>query len=97
MSLGLERSEDHCVVRLGESLTMGSIAELHQVLVEALGSNRSVAIDLERLTELDFSGLQLLYAAARSGISLGVEGKVPKLVKEVFLEAGLPGLELWPD
>jgi anti-anti-sigma regulatory factor len=93
MSIELQQSEDRSVVRLAEPITVGCASELHKLLVETVSSNRSVAIDLEGVTELDVSAIQLLYAAGqaaeRAGISFSLQGILPEVVKSAFLDAGL--------
>ena len=93
MSIEIEQSESRSLIQLSDSITLGSAAELHRVLVDALGSSPSVAIDLERASELDVAAIQLLYAAwqaaKKSSVPLTLEGAVPAAVKNAFLEAGL--------
>jgi anti-anti-sigma regulatory factor len=93
LSVELRQLEDRSVVRLAESVSLGSVAELHKLLIAALDSNRSIAIDLEAATELDVAGIQLLYAAwqaaEKAGVSVSVEGSVPRAVKNAFRDAGL--------
>ncbi len=93
MSIKILHSEDRSLIQLSDSITLGSAAELHRVLVEALGSGPSVAIHLECASELDVAAIQLLYAAwqaaKKSGVALTLEGPAPAPVKNAFLEAGL--------
>jgi len=93
LSVELRQLEDRSVIRLAESITLGSVTELHKLLIEALDSKRSIAIDLEAATELDVAGVQLLYAAwqaaDKAGVSVSVQGSVPLAVKNAFRDAGL--------
>jgi anti-anti-sigma regulatory factor len=93
MSQELEMSEDRCLVRLAAAVTVSSAAELHKVLIAAIDSGRSIVIDLTETTELDISGIQLLYAARQAaeqaGLSISAPKTPPRQVADAFLEAGL--------
>jgi len=98
MSIDLEQLEDRSVVRLTESITIGFATDLHKLLMEAVRLNRGIAIDWEGVTELDVSGIQLLYAAwqatERAGISMSLRGSTPQAVKDAFLDSGLDPFQL---
>ncbi len=60
--------------RLGESgkaglltcsgeLNIQYVAELKEALMDALGQVEQLALDLEQVTDIDLSGIQLLYSA----------------------------------
>ena len=98
MSMELLQLEDRSVVRLAEPITLSCAGELHKLLVEAVGAKRSLALDLEGVSELDTSGVQLLYAAwqaaERAGIPFSCEGRIPAVVRNAFLETGLDAFPL---
>lgn len=80
-------------MRLEGEINVAAAAELKKILIEALKSEKQVRVDLEGATGVDVTGLQLLWAAEREGQRAGVgfarEGRVPKDIAAVAMEAGL--------
>lgn len=61
-SMGKRKHTPDHHVPLGEALVIGTAAELHAQLGEALASSDPVVLDATAVTRLDTSGLQLLQA-----------------------------------
>jgi anti-anti-sigma regulatory factor len=93
LSLQVEQGVDRRLVRLEESITVNTAAELHQLLLEAVRSKQHLGLDLERVIEVDVCAIQLFYAARlaaeRSGLSLSVSSIVQEPVQRAFRDAGL--------
>ena len=92
MPLILDQSEAGCFVRLEGEVNIFSAAELKKLLSEAIGTGRDVHIDLVRVTELDVSAVQLLWAAEReargAGVGFSLAGRVPEGISAALVDAG---------
>ena len=90
--LTVERGEGLSVICLEGAVDIGSAAELKELLVDALAPERELRVDLERLTRLDVTWVQLLHAADREARRLGVpftiSGNVPETVSVAMRAAG---------
>ena len=79
-------------MRLEGAIDITCATELKKLLLEALASGKDVQMDLERVTDLDVTALQLFWAAGReaerAGTALAVSGKVPEPVSAAAREAG---------
>ena len=93
MPVTLEQSEVASTVRLVGEINIASAAELKKVLMEALAMGKGVRVELESVTEIDVTALQLLWAAQREAESVGVgfarSGRVQEAIAAVADEAGL--------
>ena len=93
MSLSLETSGQRALIRLEESVTVNCVAELHNLIVEALHAKKNVEIDFSRTREIDASVVQLLYRACQSfgreGLGVAVTGTLPEQVENSFRNVGL--------
>ena len=93
MPVTLDQREAQCFVRLEGEINIAAAAELKNVLLQALASEKEVRVDLERATELDVTALQLLWAAERgargSGRGFALAGRLPEEILEAVMDAGL--------
>ena len=94
----LDRSTNPKTLRLGGELTVDSAAELQARLGEAVAMAEPVEVNLEAVTQVDVTGLQLLTAAERAAEARGVpwrrSGAVPEGLRRAVEEAGwerIPG------
>jgi anti-anti-sigma factor len=89
----LEQSEVASTVRLVGEINIASAAELKKVLMEALVPGKQVRVELDSVTEIDVTALQLLWAAQREAERVGVgfarSGPVREAIAAVADEAGL--------
>jgi len=95
----LAQSEASCVLRLEGEIDIASAAELKQILLEALMSEKELRVNLESASELDVTAWQLLWAAERAARGSGREfrlvGRVPEEIAVAARESGIdkfPGL-----
>lgn len=56
------------VVSVGGAVTVQSVGELKESLLQALAGAEQLCLDLSGVTEIDLAGLQLLCAAHRSSL-----------------------------
>ncbi len=93
MPVTLEQSEVASTVRLVGEINIASAAELKKVLMEALVPGKQVRVELDSVTEIDVTALQLLWAAQREAERVGVgfarSGPVREAIAAVADEAGL--------
>jgi anti-anti-sigma factor len=92
MPVTLDQGGALCTVQLEGEVNIACAEQLKTSLVEALGYGKEMRVDLERVTELDITALQLLWAAghkaAGSGLGFALAGKVPESVLEVATDTG---------
>ena len=78
---------------LDGELTILRAAELKAALIEALGGNDRVEVDLSGLTEIDLSCLQVLCSAHQASVqaekSLRLSQPCPAIFRQRLREAGL--------
>jgi anti-anti-sigma factor len=90
-----EQNEANCLIHLDGEITIAQAAELKQTLMQALKVGKDLRLDLEAATEMDITGLQLLWAADREARKLGVgfftAGRIPEQLSAAAIEAGLEG------
>ena len=93
MAVTVEQNERGCLLRLEGEATIFMAAELKKALLEAVGSGREVRVNLEGVTEVDLTALQLLWAAEREARAVGgkfsLAGGLPQEVAAALREAGL--------
>jgi len=89
----IEQNQSVSVIRLEGEIDIASAAELKKALLQALGTEAEMRLDVERATELDVTALQLLWAAQRaaqgSGRIIAVVGAIPAEIVGAAREAGL--------
>jgi len=63
MPVTTERQETQFVIRIEGECSVGSASDLKAALIESLGSDLPVEVDLTGVDELGICGVQLLWAA----------------------------------
>ncbi len=90
----LETSNDEGaeMVRLEGALTIERAHELKDILLGALTSGRDVLLNMESVTEVDLSCLQLLCAAHKASLNapkpLSIQGARPIALSQAMWDAG---------
>jgi anti-anti-sigma factor len=97
LSVNREQNEGHSIVRLEGELNVTSAADLRNLLLEGLGAGKELHLDLERVTEIDITVLQLLWAAGCEAQRTGatIVGRVSEAAAAAAREAGFerfPGI-----
>jgi anti-anti-sigma factor len=96
-----ERSEteDSSVLKVHGELTVECAKEFRSALMEELEKSDNILVDLEGLTEVDISGLQLLCSTSNTAEKLNKRfclGNLPERFVQFANDTGysfLPGLE----
>jgi anti-anti-sigma regulatory factor len=88
----VDRSTAPRTLRLEGELEIGSAAELHARLLEALAPGEPVQLEMEAVTRVDLTGLQLLAAAEQAAQARGVawvrSGVLPESLRRTAEESG---------
>lgn len=97
MPVTLDQGEGLCVLRFDGEITISHAADLKVLLVQALASGKNLRLDLQAVTDIDITTLQLLWATERetrgSGCGFVLEGP---LLEEVSVTAHDAGFEKFP-
>lgn len=92
MDSKMEKSDATQVLTLKGALTIERANELKLVLLDALDKNDNVVLNLEAVTEVDLSCLQLLCSAHRTSLDrhkqLSLEGRQPESFQQTVRDAG---------
>ena len=92
MDVAMTRSGENNVLRLDGSWTIERANELKRMLLEALNSGENIVIDLEGLTDLDLSSMQLFCSAHRTSLRegkyLALHERKSQSLKQMVREAG---------
>lgn len=95
MRVSVDQSAEVPTVRLDGEVDISVALELKGALIEAVASRPGLRLELEGVTALDITTLQLLWAAgretARSGTKLLLSGPAPEAMDEAMGLAGLEG------
>ena len=90
----IEKQTTDAKIRMAPAgeVTLGSAERLQAELRECLAGGRPVVLDLERVTEIDLAGLQVLLAAGRSFAARQQPLTMlrGKCVEQAWAEAGYP-------
>ena len=82
------------LIRLEGEIDIAVAAQLRTHLMGALASGRDVRIAVEKVTSLDITAVQLLWAAERqartSAAALHIDGRLPEPLLAALGEAGFP-------
>jgi anti-anti-sigma factor len=93
MDVEMARSADTNVLKLEGSLTIERANELKRALLDALNSCGRIVIDLEGLTDLDLSTVQLFCSAHRTSLKdgkhLALHERKSQSLKQMVRDAGL--------
>lgn len=80
------------VVSISGSMTVHHAGELKTALLSVLSSDEQICLDLQNVTEVDLTGLQLICATHRSSVQLNkrfcVNSGDNDIVKTASIEAG---------
>jgi anti-anti-sigma factor len=94
MQFNVQEQGERGVLVLEGDLNVEHAGELKKTLLDALNSVRQVSFDVEKLTSLDLSCLQLLCSAHRTASLMGKEliqtGNSPVELEETIKSAGYP-------
>ncbi|OPY66036.1 MAG: hypothetical protein A4E57_02977 [Syntrophorhabdaceae bacterium PtaU1.Bin034] len=92
MSVAIKRLADSSRIEVEGEFTVSTIAQVGEALLHAIHEGFDIVVDLERVTEVDISSLQLLCAAQKSvsGLkkSLSLAAAPPSLFRELLEKAG---------
>lgn len=92
MSATVENCKELSTIYLEGSIGIADARELKTLLLEALKSKDVMRVSLERVTDLDVTAVQLLWAARREARSACVvfafTGVVPERVTTALADAG---------
>jgi anti-anti-sigma regulatory factor len=82
------------VVNLKGDVTIVTASELRDILLDTLSTSKRVELNLEKVTDVDLSFLQLLCSAHRTSLkaekSFFIVGSYPDVLKEAAKDAGFP-------
>lgn len=87
MHSDMVRSAEECVVKLRGDLTVEHAHEMKSVFLEALQSNERVVVELEGITDVDLSFLQLLCSAHRTSMRLNKSLTLLSEQSDIFRQA----------
>lgn len=80
------------VLRMDGELTMQNAGEFKEALMRSLEKTKEVVLDLEKVTKVDLSFLQLLCSAHRTSVklkkSLMIGSNCPDIIKRSVEDAG---------
>jgi len=92
MPITLERDESRSLIRLEGEINITTAAELKKLLLEALEYRKEIRVELERVTELDISALQMFWAFERdvtaAGVAVSLTGGTPENIATTLSDAG---------
>jgi len=84
MDVGMMRPVEASILKLEGDWTVEHANELKRALLEALKSGENIVIDLEGLTDLDLSAMQLFCSAHRTSLRLGKRFVIHEQKSEAF-------------
>ena len=96
MPIFLDQNEASCLIRLEGEINISSAAELKKLLLEALSSGKELSLDMERVTELDVTALQLVWAAEREAKASGVNFIRVAPPQEISIACEEAGFQMFP-
>jgi anti-anti-sigma factor len=93
MGITLDESGPQAVINLDGTVDISSAAELKTLLLRALNSGKQARVSLDKVTSLDVTAVQLLWAVVREGCKankgFSFTGPVSADVSAAMGEAGL--------
>jgi anti-anti-sigma regulatory factor len=94
MECMVKDSDERKVLVLEGDLTIINAAELKRILLEAIDNSTHVELDLEHVTDIDLSCIQLFCSAHRTSLDLNRTVSIgsghPEVIREAVKEAGFP-------
>jgi len=101
MSVTLKLNKARSTIALEGGIDIGLSAELKKALVEALAAGKKVSVNLGKVTDLDVTAVQLLWAAKRearvAGVDFVLDGQEPAEIRDALLGVGLDMNALFGD
>ena len=92
MPITLEQGKAMFTLRLEGEINIESASELKDLLLQALASGRKLRFNLQNVTRLDVTTVQLLWVAQReaaaSGLELRLHGPMPDEIAVALDEVG---------
>jgi|GEM_PF-6296606 len=89
----MKNQSEQYVLHLEGALTIRRVQELKEVLLQALNKTDHLVITFSKVVDLDFAGIQALYAASimahHQKKNFSARGEVPERIQEVFKICGL--------
>jgi anti-anti-sigma factor len=99
VSITLEQTESLSVIHLEGAIDIASAAELKEALLKALEGGGEVRVSLDKLTGLDVTAVELLWAAGReakkAGAAFSLVGQAPGEVLAALADAGLDLMQVF--
>jgi len=93
----VEQTEAMFLIHLDGELTISIAPELKQIILRGLASAQTLSFDLQDVSEVDITALQLLWAARREARALGLQTAISRQVTDCVLSAGVDaGFETFP-
>ena len=83
----VEESDDKKILSISGELTIQNAAELQKILIESLENTEHLTLNIEDVTEIDMSCLQLLCSAHKTTIKTDKGFSIDGNPSEIFLEA----------
>lgn len=92
MEFNLEHAGERLKLAVEGGLTIEHAAKLKEVLVDSLGRKKSLVVNVEGLSDIDLSCIQLFCSANRTfemnKKELSLEGHNTEIIADAVLEAG---------
>ena len=92
MECTVEQSDEKKILNLEGDLTIMHAAELKKILQKAVDNSQCVELNLENVTNVDLSCLQLFCSAHRTSLKLNrtisIHSNPPEVLKEAARDAG---------
>lgn len=93
MTTGFDQSDVRNALRLEDDIRISDAAALKELLVEALGARRNFTVNLESVTAMDVTAVQLLVAAEQDAktaeCEFRLEGNLPENLVNLMAAMGL--------
>ncbi|HDH11209.1 MAG TPA: anti-sigma factor antagonist [Nitrospirae bacterium] len=88
----IEQSDDKRILTINGELTIQNADALQDILIHSLEYAEHLVLNLENVTDVDLSGLQLLFSACKTTMELKkdftLNGNCPEVFKEAARDAG---------
>jgi anti-anti-sigma regulatory factor len=93
MPVTLKLGKEKSTLCLDGQIDIGSSSELKKALLDAFSAGKRVSVSLQRVTDLDVTAVQLLWAASRqaqsAGIAFAFDRREPQEVTAALADVGL--------
>ena len=93
MELREDSKENGTIIKINDVLTIYEVAAIHKKLLQSFSENTTVNIDLSNVTFCDVAGIQLLFAAIKTGEKEEKEITISKVSETVRKTARLAGVQ----